>query len=88
MLDKIEHGKFETAGSWICVGNPRNQQYDPNLNIKKNINFKPAFLTRFDLIWVIRRFYDHEKTQKRLNKLHNTYDKEEVAKYDKEWLKK
>lgn len=87
-LDKIKHKRFETIGAWLCAGNPKNGTYDTNLSIVENIGFPDYVLSRFDLIFVLKRSYDQEKTMQRLERINQSYKPTSEEEQKKEFLRR
>jgi replicative DNA helicase Mcm len=89
-LDAIEHAEFETKGAWLVTGNPKGGKYDGDKNLQKNLDFPVPLLTRFDLIFVMQRTYDREKTDKILGRINEQYNSKQAkrSKKDETWLAK
>jgi len=88
-LDKVKHSLFETVGPWFCTGNPKDGRYNDSASILDNIGFPQPVLTRFDLIYILKRSYEPEKTAARLERINAQYTntKEEIETKEA-WLRK
>lgn len=87
-LDKIKHMEFETKGAWLCLGNPKGGKYNPILSLAKNIDFPTPVLTRFDLIYILKKTHDPDITRKKLERINKQYQGQLITKVDEQHIKK
>jgi replicative DNA helicase Mcm len=83
--------QLQTKCSFLAGANPKFSRFDDDIEITKQINFKSALLSRFDLIFLIRDKADELKDYKLIKHMfagHTEQSQEKDIKYDKEFIKK
>lgn len=83
--------QLQTKCSFLAGANPKFSRFVDDIEITKQINFKAALLSRFDLIFLIRDTADELKDYKLINHMfqsHTDESKDISPEYSKDFIKK